>query len=66
MGRAWRIEYEGALYHMLSRGNEQKEVARILDCNLDCFRRSPRISKTERDDRDLKKKLNQIYSLFMI
>ena len=26
MGRAWRIEYEGALYHILSRGNEQKEI----------------------------------------
>ena len=22
MSRAWRIEYEGALYHVLSRGNE--------------------------------------------
>ena len=26
MGRPWRIEYEGALYHILSRGNEQKDV----------------------------------------
>ena len=26
MGRAWRIEYEGALYHVLSRGNEQKAI----------------------------------------
>jgi len=26
MGRAWRIEYEGALYHILSRGNEQKDI----------------------------------------
>jgi putative transposase len=26
MGRAWRIEYEGALYHVLSRGNEQKDI----------------------------------------
>ena len=22
MSRAWRIEYEGALYHLMSRGNE--------------------------------------------
>ena len=22
MGRAWRIEYEGALYHLMSRGND--------------------------------------------
>ena len=22
MGRAWQIEYEGGLYHVLSRGNE--------------------------------------------
>jgi putative transposase len=26
MGRAWRIEYEGALYHILSRSNEQKDI----------------------------------------
>jgi putative transposase len=26
MGRAWRIEYEGALYHVLSRGNEQRDI----------------------------------------
>ena len=26
MGRAWRIEYDGALYHILSRGNEQKDI----------------------------------------
>lgn len=26
MGRAWRIEYEGAYYHILSRGNEGKDI----------------------------------------
>ena len=26
MGRAWRIEFEGALYHILSRGNEKKDI----------------------------------------
>jgi len=26
MGRAWRIEFEGGLYHVLSRGNEQKNI----------------------------------------
>jgi putative transposase len=26
MGRAWRIEYEGAFYHVLSRGNERREI----------------------------------------
>ncbi len=26
MGRSWRIEYEGALYHVLSRGNERREI----------------------------------------
>ena len=30
-----------------------KEAAQRLDCNLDHFRRSARISKAERDDRDL-------------
>ena len=26
MGRAWRIEYEGAFYHVLSRGNEKRDI----------------------------------------
>ena len=26
MARAWRIEYEGALYHVLSRGNERRNI----------------------------------------
>jgi len=26
MARAWRIEYEGALYHVLSRGNPRQEI----------------------------------------
>jgi putative transposase len=26
MARAWRIEYEGALYHVLSRGNERRAI----------------------------------------
>ena len=26
MTRAWRIEYEGALYHVLSRGNDKQEI----------------------------------------
>ena len=26
MGRAWQFEYEGALYHVLYRGNEQRDI----------------------------------------
>ena len=26
MARAWRIVYEGALYHVLSRGNEWRDI----------------------------------------
>ena len=26
MSRAWRIEYEGALYHLMSRGNEGRDI----------------------------------------
>ena len=26
MARSWRIEYEGAFYHLLSRGNEQRDI----------------------------------------
>lgn len=26
MSRPWRIEYEGALYHLLSRGNERRDI----------------------------------------
>ncbi len=28
MGRAWCIEYEGGLYHVLSRGNERRDIFR--------------------------------------
>jgi hypothetical protein len=28
MSRPWRIEYEGALYHLLSRGNERSDIFR--------------------------------------
>ena len=28
MARPWRIEFEGALYHVLSRGNEHKDIFR--------------------------------------
>jgi hypothetical protein len=26
MSTPWRIEFEGALYHVLSRGNEQQDI----------------------------------------
>ncbi len=26
MARQWRIEFEGAYYHVLSRGNERKDI----------------------------------------
>ena len=26
MSRAWRIEYEGVLYHVLSRGNDKQNI----------------------------------------
>jgi hypothetical protein len=41
MARPWRIEFEGALYHVLSRGNEQRDnyrdrgSARSLDIMID-------------------------------
>jgi REP element-mobilizing transposase RayT len=28
MARGWRIEYEGAIYHVLSRGNERRDIFR--------------------------------------
>jgi len=34
MGRAWRIEYEGGLYHVLSRGNERRDIFRDDDDRL--------------------------------
>jgi REP element-mobilizing transposase RayT len=36
MARAWRIEYEGAYYHILSRGNDQKEIF-LGDADRDLF-----------------------------
>jgi len=26
MARAWRIEYEGSVYHVLSHGNEKQDI----------------------------------------
>ena len=31
MSRAWRIEYAGALYHVLSRGNERRDIFTAKD-----------------------------------
>ncbi len=36
MARAWRIEYEGALYHVLSRGNEKQDIV-ITDSDRKLF-----------------------------
>ena len=36
MARAWRIEYEGALYHVLSRGNEKQDIV-INDDDRELF-----------------------------
>jgi putative transposase len=36
MARAWRIEYEGAYYHLLSRGNERRDIF-ICDENRRLF-----------------------------
>ena len=34
--RQWRIEFEGALYHILSRGNEQRDIF-LEDDDRNCF-----------------------------
>ncbi|WP_347275029.1 hypothetical protein [Candidatus Kuenenia sp.] len=31
MARQWRIEFEGAYYHILSRGNERRNIFRDND-----------------------------------
>ena len=36
MARQWRIEFEGALYHILSRGNEQQDIF-LEDEDRNCF-----------------------------
>ena len=42
MARPWRIEYEGALYHVFSRGNNQQDIFvtdddRYLFLDMDSF-----------------------------
>ena len=40
MARPWRIEFEGALYHVLSRGNEQRDIfweSEDRESFLDCL-----------------------------
>ena len=36
MGRAWRIEYEGALYHLMSWGNNKQDIY-LNDANRNLF-----------------------------
>jgi REP element-mobilizing transposase RayT len=36
MGRAWRIEYEGALYHLMSRGNDGQDIY-LTDADRNLF-----------------------------
>ena len=36
MGRAWRIEYEGALYNLMSRGNNGQDIY-LNDDDRDMF-----------------------------
>jgi hypothetical protein len=53
MARAWRIEYEGALYHVLSRGNEKQDIV-INDDDRTLFlirHRNPRPLGVVRDNR---------------
>ncbi len=66
MARQLRIEFEGAYYHILLRGNNQSNIfhsdedqqaliekaARLLDCNIDFFRESKRLLGNSRDKRD--------------
>jgi DNA-binding CsgD family transcriptional regulator len=59
MKRAWRIEYEGAYYHLLSRGNEggdifvNKKAERILNCDVQQFNQARRLRGALKDNRDL-------------
>ncbi len=58
MVRAWRIEYDGALYHGMSRGNERNDffldkATKILRFDFKRLQQSCRISGQEKDNRDL-------------
>jgi len=55
MGRAWRIEYEGALYHLMSRGNDGQDI--YLDDTDPVIPTSP-ASPGRTETRDLKYKTN--------
>jgi len=50
MSRPWRIEYEGALYHVLSRGNDKRDI--FYEDN-DRDRTSQRIYGEDKHKRDL-------------
>jgi hypothetical protein len=43
MTRAWRIEYEGALYHVLSRGNKRCNIV-VDDKGRNLFRNNGVVS----------------------
>jgi hypothetical protein len=59
MGRAWRIKYEGALYLILSRGNEQGDAfydntdrGRFLDI-IGELKKLSRVSGAQKEKRDI-------------
>jgi len=60
MGRAWRIEYEGALYHLMCRGNDRQEIFPLgnsIDLFLELdFLRSKVYDTMNRRERSIKVK----------
>jgi hypothetical protein len=71
MGRAWRIEYEGALCHLMSRGNDGQNIY-LNDDDRNLFletisERSERLSILEEkmiNDKKVKNQFDKLNSQF--
>lgn len=61
MSRPWRIEFSGALYHVLSRGNEQGNLFG-LSCSS-VSKRAGIVRKRLRDDKILKDEFDRLNAL---
>ena len=73
MTRQWRIEYEGAYYHILSRGNERRnifnnqEIGNLFGLGYSSISRRVTIMKSmiSKDD-EMHKRLEEVKSIIKV
>ncbi len=64
MSRPWRIEFSGALYHVLSRGNEQGDLFGLSYSSVS--KRAGIVRKRLREEKTFKGEFDRINALIKI